>query len=86
MKSLLLLVACIVLCGCQAEPLKTLDSANKTVIVELLTTFDGVRLYRIFDGGRQVYVAVADGRLEVSWDAQHGKTAEHMRTTTVVKR
>lgn len=64
--------------------IKQIDSANPAVHVELLTSFDGVRLYRIDVGARTVYVAVQDGRSEVSWEQSCGKNCvEHMSMQTV---
>lgn len=65
------LLACV---GCRADSLSRTASTNHDVKVELLTEFDGIRLYRVEDGSeRTVYVAVAADRLRTSFWRQEGK-------------
>lgn len=69
--------------ACPANAIKNVESLNPEVKVELLTSFDGVRLYRVDTGVRTVYVAVSSNRLEVAWDSREGKTTVPVEVQTI---
>lgn len=90
----LLLIGVLSMSACEAPAIRQIESANSQTRVELITAFEGVRLYRIDVGDSRIYVAVQDKRLEVAWDVTHiesdGKTTttstEHLQTQTMVRR
>lgn len=58
--------------GCKSPSLQSTVSQNKEITVDLITQFDGIRLYRVNVDGRSVYVA-ATGTVpvETSWIETH---------------
>ncbi len=85
MKRLIVMAAmCSAMAACGAEPMSKSPSANADVRVEVLTEFDGVRLYRVRDGSdRTVYIAVSASQLRAEWTEQHGKTIVHRDSQTL---
>lgn len=76
-----------VACNVPADSIKTLDNPNTRVAVELITSFEHVRLYRVRlndgIGFKDVFVAVQDGRVEVTWNEHQGKTVVTRESTTL---
>lgn len=71
---------------CGAPPINTeaINSGNAQVSVDLIATFDGVRLYRVKDGDdKRVYVAVSGRELRAEWWEPQGKTTVHRETLTI---
>jgi hypothetical protein len=84
-KILLLALIAVVTIGCEADPIRPASSTNPNVQVNVLTEFDGIRLYRIQDGdGRPIYVAVAMSELRVEWEEHQGRTTVKRETITVM--
>lgn len=71
--ALLIALACS---ACQAPSLSIVKNVdNKEVSVEIMATFDGIRLYRVGVGDREVYVARVVGSADVAthWMEPQGK-------------
>lgn len=83
MRRLLIVLVLVGVCGCDADPLRKVDSANGSVTVELLTTFDDVRLYKVWTGGTAIYVAVHRDGTTAKWDEQDGKVTREVQVQTV---
>lgn len=71
--------------SCSADKLASTPSANKDVTVDVLTTFDGITVYRVHDGDdRIVYIAATGGAYAAQWSENCGKgCVRHVETTTV---
>ena len=63
----LFLAACLAACGCTAKGDRAPDSKGP-VKAELISEFDGVRVYRLSDAGHFVFVAVrpAGGQISIA--------------------
>lgn len=86
MKRLLLVIlAGVAVAGCPAPPLRGTASTNRDVAVEVMTEFDGIRLYRVDVGSRIVFVAAYANQLSTSWREQQGKTSVEVHTETVAR-
>ena len=80
---LAILVSALVVASCAADPISTTDSRNKNVKVDVLTEFDGVRVYRFMDNGYYIYIAVSAHDIRAQWDQTAGKTHFMQQTMTV---
>lgn len=91
MRLMILALIAVVMCGCEADPIRQAKSANPKTTVDVVTEFDGIRLYRVNVGDRSVFVAAYVNGLNASWDEQHavstGKTTmiitDHFETETL---
>lgn len=75
MKTLLILLA-IMVTGCTEQAQQEVQSSNRSVSVELLTEFDGCKLYRIYDG-RNVYMAKCGDTVTTSTKQGCGKNCTY---------
>ena len=64
-KLLLLIVICLFLVGCDETPIATQQSNNPNMRISVLFEYDGVRVYRFYDGGYKRYFAKVIGTDEV---------------------
>ena len=83
MKRLGLLVLVVVFSGCRAAPMRYISSTNPQTSIEVMTEFDGIRLYRIDVGNRSVYVAVHLKDLSTHWEEQNGKITRPVEVQTL---
>lgn len=77
MRAVLLLIAALLVTGCEAAPPDAFTAAHAAKTVGLLFEHEGVRVYRFSDGGRWHYYAVQrTGPAEASNTVctTHGKT------------
>lgn len=72
--------------GCGAEPMRQAVSANVGVKVEVLTEFDGIRLYRVSDGSNMIYVATSHTELRTQWEVSCGENCTEVKRALTVKR
>lgn len=73
------LLVSLFLSGCYERPITTTRSDNAAIAVELLFTYDGVKVYRFQDGGRFVYYTDARGRVEWTTSTSTGKSSTVQR-------
>lgn len=69
MKTLVLIV--LFLCGCVKDPLSTKGTGNLNFTVEFLFENEGCRIYRFYDGGRNIYYTNCLG--QTKWSESCGK-------------
>lgn len=78
MKKIFLLLVLVAFSGCQADPIRTEASGNPDVKVELIAEFEGIRVYRLNDGGQFVYISDTRNGSRISWETSQlipvGKT------------
>ena len=68
-----LLLTSLLLAGCDTTPERKAQASNAAVKVSVLTTFEGITLYRVEADGKQIYVAKA-GTVPVSTTAHWTET------------
>lgn len=85
-KRLIVCVLAVVMISCGAAAIRKADSSNKGVTVEVLTEFDGIRLYRVNDGERTVFVAVTRSELRASWQETCGKNCTRQVETLTARK
>ena len=76
MKILLTILAALALVGCSDPPPKgliTVQSENPNFVVSKLFTYEGVTVYRFYDGYRYVYYTNREGTTMQSHTEQQGK-------------
>jgi len=83
LSALIVALSVLTMSGCAAEGIREAQSANRNVTVDLLTEFEGVRVYRFLDGGNYVYVAVSASQLRAEWQKPEGKTTVRAESLTV---
>ncbi len=84
MKRLIVLTALIVaMTACENDALRQTQSVNNNVKVDVLTEFEGIRVYRVHDGGYPIYIAVRDGNITAQWRENHGKTSVERSSVTL---
>jgi hypothetical protein len=88
MKYLPAILLCLLLIGCQAEPLATKVSDNPEVPYDYLFTIkeENIRVYRFMDGGHYCYISVKGGQTEVSFDIPKGKSKVPNTIQTIQKK
>lgn len=72
----------VLLCGCPAQPTKTINSDNTDVKIELLATAEvspgrNIDVYRIWDGSNSSFYMVSEsygGKSAISQSVRQGKT------------
>jgi hypothetical protein len=88
MKYLLAILLCLLLIGCQAEPLAKKVSDNPEVPYDYLFTIkeENIRIYRFNDGGTYCYIAVKGDQTEISFDVPKGKSKVPNTVQTIQKK
>ena len=77
MRKVWVLVMALLTVACDSTPQQEITSSNQEVSVAILTTFDGITLYRVMADGKRIYVAkqgVAPVSLEAIWSESCGKS------------
>ncbi len=67
MVALLIIVAVFIFAGCGKDPIKTANTNNKEIKVEIMFEYDGCRMYRFDSGGRNIYYARCGSDVTTSW-------------------
>lgn len=79
MMRLLVALLGLLLIGCAADPVERAKTDNPDVRAEILTTVDGCRVYRLYDGNdRRIYFVRCPGSMtQTSWQVTQstGKSA-----------
>lgn len=86
MKKALAFLALVFVTGCASEPVTTEQSTNKEVPVSLLFEYDGCKVYRFYDGGRNIYFSKCEVRSQMSWNEGSKASESTVVTTDLVKK
>lgn len=78
------LLLAVTLSGCGKAAQGEARSTNRAVSVEVLTSFDGVVVYRFRDAGEYVYVAVRGREISTNWSDNCGKNCRESHTVQTV--
>lgn len=78
---ILYLLLCLVLLGCEKDPIGVASTNNPDFRVSLLFEHDGVKVYRFTDNGRYIYYTDARGKTD--WKQTTGKVSTPVSVETV---
>jgi hypothetical protein len=79
------LTAVLFMSGCYAPPQRIEASSNSEVNVELMTEFDGCKVYRLWDFGNRVYIARCGQDVRAEWSTSCGKGCTKNNQTLTVE-
>ena len=81
----LILLGIIVLsvAACVREPVAQKQTENPNFSVAILFDFDGVRVYRFYDGGEYIYFAKSLDNVRTLWWQSEGKSSRYISVNTV---
>lgn len=79
------LAAALLVSGCYAEPQSKETSSNSEVKVELLTEFDGCKVYRAWDMGNRIYIARCGQDVRAEWQTSCGKGCVAKQETLTIE-
>lgn len=77
MKLLAIVLLAATTCACEADPinLEKIATGNKDVTVDLIAQFDGIKVYRLRDGGNTpVYITDSRTATRANWTTEETTT------------